>query len=118
MAFSTQQKQDIIYYLGWPGKSLLIDSTHYNSILASRLTNLIVEIEGQATALVTRIKAIDAVLIVSINRASTSEIQDIKINPYERETLRKERSKIIRELSDLLDIDVSKSSTNMVNLVS
>ncbi len=110
MAFTTQQMQDIIYYLGWPGKTILQASTHYNSVVYSRLINLIPEIELQAAALIKRIKDIDSVLVQSIARASTLEVQDLKINPYERESLRKERRKIIAELSDLLDIDIMKSS--------
>lgn len=118
MAFTTQQKQDIVYYLGWPGKTILIDSTHYNSVIAARLINLIPEIEAQATALVDRIKGIDKVLIVSINRASTLEVGDIKINQREREELRAERKKILGELSDLLDIDIMKASNVSIPMVS
>jgi len=118
MAFTVQQQQDIIYYLGWPGKTILINSTHYNSVIASRLINLIPAIEAQANALVDRIKGIDKVLIASINRASTLEVQDIKLNPRERETLRAERKKIIGELSDLLDIDIMKSSNVSVSMIS
>jgi hypothetical protein len=118
MAFTTQQMQDIIYYLGWPGKTILPDSTHYNSVIYSRLVSLIPEIESQATALVTRIKDIDKVLIASIARASTLEVGDIKINQREREELRAERKKVLVELSDLLDIDVMKSSNTSISMVS
>lgn len=119
MSLSTQQMQDIIYYLGWPGKTILADSTHYNSVIYSRLINLIPEIEAQANSLVSRIKEIDEVLRCSINRASTLEVQDIKLNPEERLILRRERTKIIGELSDLLDIDIMKSGGgSMVGLVS
>lgn len=108
MALSTQQQQDIVYYLGWPGKTLLQGSTHYNSVVASRLINLIPEIENQANALVCRIKKIDEVLQASICRMSTLEVQDIKLDPAESAKLRRERRIILSELSDLLDIDVIK----------
>lgn len=119
MAFTTQQKQDIVYYLGWPGKTILVDSTHYNSVVASRLINLIPEIEAQATSLVDRIKAIDKILSTGLLcRASTLEVGDIKINPEERHILRSERKKVIGELSDLLDIDVMKSGGTNISMVS
>lgn len=110
MAFSTQQQQDIIFLLGWPGKTLLVDSTHYNSVIASRLVNLIPEIESQAVGLVVRIQHIDRILNQALNRMSTLEITDIKLDPNEAARLRRERRTIINELADLLDIDVMKSS--------
>lgn len=118
MAFTTQEQQDIIYYLGWPGKTILIDSTHYNSVIASRLVNLIPEIENQSRALIVRIKNIDVILVKSLNRASTVKIQDIELNPEERHILRAERKKVIWELSDLLDIDVMKSSGSSISMIS
>lgn len=119
MAFNTQQKQDIIYYLGWPGKTLLLNSTHYNSVIASRLDNLIPEIESQANTLVARIKEIDQILRTgSVNRASTLELQDIKLSDREMPRLRSERRTIIGELSDLLDVDVNKSGGTSISVVS
>jgi hypothetical protein len=109
MAFTSQQMQDIIYYLGWPGKTILSGSTHYNSVIYSRLINLNADIENQALVLVERIKEIDGVLRKSIHRASTMKLQDIELNPEERLILRRERTKILGELSDLLDIDIQKS---------
>lgn len=116
--FSDQQMYDIIYYLGWPGKTILAGSTHYNSVVFSRLINLNTPIVNQANALVVRIKAIDTILIASMVRASTLELEDIKLNPEERLLLRKERMKIIGELSDLLDIDIQKSGGSNIAMVS
>lgn len=109
MALTLQQQQDIVYYLGWPGKTIIQGSTHYNSVIASRLINLNDVIEAQAIALVTRIVNIDTILVKYTSRALVLEIQDIKLNPAEAARLRTERRKIIGELSDLLDIDVNKS---------
>jgi hypothetical protein len=108
---TTQQQQDVLFYLGWPGKTNVVGSTHYNSVIASRLINLIPEIVGQVTNWLNRIQTIDGILAnQSIYRASTLEIGDIKLNEAEMVVLRKERRRIIGELSDVLDIDVIKSS--------
>lgn len=109
MALTLQQQQDIIYLLGWPGKTLIQASTHYNSVIASRLINLNTPIENQATKLVARIQKIDTILECALTRMSTLEMQDIKLDPNEAARLRRERRTLIGELSDLLDIDVMKT---------
>lgn len=118
MALSLQQQQDIIYYLGWPGKTLLVASTHYNSVIASRVVSLIPEIESRAIKLLTRIENIDRILEQALSRMSTLEVTDIKLDPNEAARLRRERRIIINELSDLLDIEVMKSSGSNISVVS
>ena len=108
MALTDQQKFDIVYFLGWPGKTLIIASTHYNSIVASRLINLNPQIEAQVKGLLARIAAIQKQLDEARCRLAASQVNDIKMNSMEMEQLRKEYLKWIRELSDLLDIKIEK----------
>lgn len=118
MALSSQQKYDIIYLLGYPGKTLIEASTHFNSIINSRLLNLVPEIEAQANKLVGRIKKIDEILECALTRMSTLELQDIKLNPEETTRLRRERKIILGELSDVLDIPIDKSGGVNIETVS
>jgi hypothetical protein len=116
MAFTLQQQHDIIYLLGWPGKTLIEASTHYNSVIWSRLQNLNAPIEAQAGKLVKRVQAIDEILQCALARLSTLELDGIKLNPEEISRLRRERKAILTELSDLLDIEVMKSNSSMISV--
>lgn len=118
MALTSTQQQQIIKFLGWTGKTLIPDSTHYNSYIATRLTNLNADIEAQAIEMLGWLLKIDQKLLEALDRMSTRKVGDIEINERERELLRKERWARIRELSDLLDIVVVKQSAGGFNVVS
>ena len=38
MAFTDTQKSKILFYLGWSGTTLSLESTHYNSVVDDRIT--------------------------------------------------------------------------------
>lgn len=117
MALSDKQKHEVVYYLGWPGKTLITTSTHYNSIVASRLDNLNSYIENQVKGLLARLAAIQAQLDEARCRLSASEVGDIKLNAEELAMLRKEYMRWLKELSDLLDIKIEKSGvSNMIGI--
>jgi hypothetical protein len=118
MALTDKQRFDVVYYLGWPGKTLIPESTHYNSIVASRLVNLNQYIEAQTVGLLVRIAKIQSQLDVARVRTSAMSVGDIKMNNMELEQLRMEYMKWIKELSDLLDIKVEKrGSSRNIGLV-
>lgn len=100
------------------GKTLIPDSTHYNSYIFNRLQNLNSDIEAQTGLLLARLLEIDTVLRQSIYRMSTREVGDVKINSEERVLLRKEKMTLCRELSDLLDIVIVKQAMGGVSVVS
>jgi hypothetical protein len=104
MALSDSQKFDVIRLLGWPGKTLVEGSTQYSNVIAGRLTGLHAEIENDVAKLLKRVKGLDEKLDKALGRASAIEIDGIKLNPDEMNLLRGERSKVVRELSELLDI--------------
>ncbi len=106
MALSSSQQSDIIYFLGWPGSTLIANTTGYNKIVVNRLTNTNATMETQAIALVTRLKAIDTTLTAAISRTLAKKVGDIEVNTDEMPMLRMEKKKVIRELSNLLDIEV------------
>lgn len=112
MALSDLQKHEIIRYLGWSGKTLIQDSTHYNSIVNSRLDNLNTIIEGQVTGILARLAKIEEQLTSALCRLTAEKVGDIVTNPKEISMLRKEFLRWIKELSDLLDIKIVRSGIN------
>lgn len=106
MALSDSQKHDVIRLLGYPGKTLVESSTHYNTTITGRLINLNTEIEADVAALLKRVQGLDAKLDKALGRASATKVGDIELNPREMELLRGERQKVLRELSALLDIPI------------
>jgi hypothetical protein len=118
MALTATQQQQVIKFLGWTGKTLIPESTHYNSYIFDRLQNLNPDIEAQSIEILGWLLAIDAKLFAALDRMSAREVGDIKINERESDLLRKERWRRIRELSDLLDIVVVKQSGGSINVVS
>ena len=109
MALSTTEKTKILKYLGWALKTIDATSTHYNSIVNSRLINLSNEALVLIRGLLKQIESIDEAMQAALCRFSTSQVGDIKINNAEMEMLKKEYMKRIRELSDMLDIDIERT---------
>ena len=117
MAFSSRQQHEIVRLLGWPGKTLLSSSTHYNNTVVSRLTNLNADIESEVTALLAKIAKIDAALESALCRLQAKKVDTIETNPDEIPMLKRERMRLLRELSDLLDIQIIKTGGGQVSVV-
>ena len=103
----------MVRLLGWPGKILLTGSTHYNNIIAARLINLDSYIESEVHVLVERVGKLDEKLDDALCRVSTKRVDDIELNTDEMPILRAERRRIIRELSELLDIPMMNGNGMM-----
>lgn len=117
MALTDSQKHKVIYYLGWSGLTLVVGSTQYNTIVNNRLTDLNSHIELIVLGILERLESLDAKLAAAACRLSASEVQDIVLNPDEIRMLRSERKRLIRELSDHLDIPIEKSGGVNVGVV-
>jgi hypothetical protein len=117
MALTDQQKHRVVFLLGWSGLTLKTGSTQYNSVVNDRLTDLNTEIERIVIGLLERLEALDLKLDAASCRLSASEIQDIVLNPEEIRMLNKERKRLIRELSDHLDIPIEKSGGVNIGVV-
>jgi hypothetical protein len=123
MAFTSAQKIKLVTILGWPAKVLDNTSTSYNSTIYARINGIDSDMEELVTEFIDRIIELDEKLATSINRAGVKSIDDIEFfgdagGSSEFPTLRKERSRIIRELASFLDVAVGSgaSSSNMVNI--
>lgn len=116
MALSSQQKADILFHLGWPIKTLDSTSTDYNKIIVDRLANISAEGEVITLRLLNRINKMDTALEDAICRLSAKRVGDIETNEYELESLRKEKLKLLRELSDLLDIPLDRQGSGGIKV--
>ena len=121
MALSDKQKHRVVFYLGWSGLTLVDGSTQFNSVVNDRLgvpaKPLNADIEKIVREILDKLEEIDAQLKQARCRLSAKQVDGIKLNEREIEMLKKERWRCIRELSDHLDIPVTKSSSNMMSIV-
>lgn len=117
MALTADQKHKVIFYLGWSGLTIVTGSTQYNSVVNNRLTEITAEIEAIVLGVLARLDSLDSRLDAAACRLSASEVDGIVLNPDEVRMLRSERKRLIRELSDLLDIPIEKSGGSNVGVV-
>lgn len=114
MALSDSDKFKVIYELGWPGKTLVTNSTHYNRSVADRLTNLTTDIEDQVTSLLEKLDAVKLKYDASSSRMLVKKVGDIELNPDEHMLIGREYRRLKKELSRLLDIpDLAGSGTTI-----
>lgn len=118
MALTTTQKQKVVFYLCWSGKSIIEGSTDYNSQVASALDNLNSDIEAQVTDLLAQLAAIDTKMANSGNKFGVKAIGDIEFfDNSGLDQLKGERARLGRLLSSLLGIPYRcRGSSGMVGV--
>ena len=105
MALSDDDKYRVIFALCHNGKILIPTSTHYNSIVADRLENLNTQIETQVLSLLTSIESLKTALTTGYGKDNVKRIGDIELDTtMSRSSKTKELSRLLDELSKLLDI--------------
>ena len=119
MALSDSRKMKIVTLLGWPGKTLVQSSTHYNSLVNDRLENLTPEIESLVKGMLTKIDDIDTKLNSSLGKAGLRRVGDIEFygDGQSFSDLKTERKRLLKELSDITDIAYVKSGGVNVGVV-
>jgi|SRR5210317_2017028 hypothetical protein len=111
MALSTEQKHDVVFYLGYAGSVLLPDSTNYNSIINDRLNETNQIIEDQVDSLLTQISDSREKLLALQGQGKLKQVGDIVFNTDNNErTLKMDYNRLLKELSSLLDIPLRKKS--------
>ena len=106
MALSDSQKASVIFYLGWPGKTIILGAVDYNSGVNSALINLSPWVESQVLALLDRLNAVDEKLDSAACRLAAKKVDEIELNPDEIKMLKSERTRLCKLLGRLLDIKV------------
>jgi hypothetical protein len=109
MALSDKDKHKVVYYLGWTGTTLIAGNVHYNSVVNDRLIDLNTYIESLTKGLLERLDMIEESLTQARCRLAAASVDNITMNEREIEHLKKEKRRLIRELSDHLDIPIMKS---------
>ena len=119
MALSDDQKQDIVFYLGYPGTVLIPTSTSYSKIVADRLDNLNSRIESQVASLLTQIADMRSKFTASTGRMLVKKVGDIELNcDNEFMLLNQEYYRLLRDLAALLDLALqTKGSGVNVGLI-
>ena len=119
MALSDSEKADVIFFLGWPGLTIVADSTHFNSVVNDRLnvTDTNAEISRIASGILIRLTKCDTQLDSAKCRLAASKVDNLTLNEEEIAKIKNERRRFVRELSDHLDIPIMKSSSNQVSIV-
>lgn len=118
MALSADQKAKAIFYLGWSGLTLVSGSTQFNSVVNDRLNDADDggPIESKSRELLERLEGYDECLEEAKCRLSASKVDNITLNKDEIRQILKERKRVVRELSDHLDIPIMKSSSMMASV--
>ena len=119
MALTSKQKHKVIYYLGWAGLTIVDGSSQYNKVVVDRLGSLLnLDIENLIKGILERLEMLDKSLDEAICRLTASKVDSVEMNPKEIEMLKRERMRLIRELSDHLDIPIMKSSMQNMAVIS
>ncbi len=118
MSLSSETKHQILFFLGYPGKILIEDSTHFNRIVSNRLENLNIYIENQIEDLLAKIVVNRQNLVNTQVKGNVKSIGDIHLDTTRsRSMVDKEYKRCLKELSCLLDIDiVCKSNGSSINV--
>ncbi len=105
MALAEEDKYRIIFALCHEGKILVVGSTSYSKILADRMENLNEFIEERAISLVDSIETMKSKLESGSLKDNVKRIDDIELDTkMSRPLKQKELSRLLSELSQLLDI--------------
>lgn len=106
MALSNLDKVKIVTDLGYPGKTVYEGSILYTNWIDDRLTNLEGEIETCVRGLMKRLKDMDEKLQKAVCRAGIAKVDNITFKSKDEElrALRAERRRILKEMSQILDI--------------
>lgn len=117
MALSDKDKHRVIFYLGWSGLTIVTGSSQYNSVVNDRLGVVNVQIESLTKGILSRLEMLDTKLEAAACRLAASKVDGIELNEDEIYKLRSERKRLIRELSDHLDIPIEKSGGVNIGVV-
>lgn len=116
MAFSDTEKVKIVTDLGWPGLTVVPDSIYYSNWVNDRLNTVTLPIERCVRDLMGRLEKMDEKLEKAVCRAGVEKVDGITFNKDEIRILRKERNKIICEMSMILDIPMQACGGGMGNV--
>lgn len=113
MALTAQEKAEIVYQLGWSVLTIVPGSTDYSNTVVDRLTNTTPEMEVIIRRLLSRVSQIDLRLDGASLRLSAKIIDDITLRDDELSQLRKEKMSVLKELSDMIGIAITRTGSSI-----
>lgn len=118
MALSQTQKYTVLRYLGWPLRTIDSTSLSYSKIISDRLTYFPSDAEDLLTAQLDRVEEIDGQLNKMVKRSNVKSVDDIEFFEDGTYDLRRERSKVIKDIAVMLDMALGPgySGSCMVNV--
>lgn len=120
MAFTESEKYRIIRYLGWPANTLVPTSLSYSKIVSDRLLNVADPAIEEVREMLDRIKALDASRTAAVDSSGVKAIDDIQFfgkgDGTKLEELLQERKRLIKELSQILDLVSYDGGSSMGNV--
>ena len=111
MALTAKQKHDVLFRLGWSGKTLDVGSTSFSKIIADRLENLSIPMQSTVVGLLKRLDAIQEQMDEARCRMTTETVDGIKLNKDEASMLKKEFMRYLKELSAETIISIARRSS-------
>lgn len=104
MALTQTEKYDCLRYCGHPIRTIDSTSMSYSKIIADRLTTFPSDAETILREMLGRVETIDEQLESMVSRSNLKKFEDIEFFENGSSELRRDRSKVIREIACLLDI--------------
>ncbi len=116
MALSLEIKNEILFLLGYPAKTIIDGSNLYNSIVADRLTDLDTFTEDRVESMLKDINAVRTNLTALKDQGKLKQVGDIVFNTENNDrTVKSEYKRLLKELARYLDIPL-RGSSNMVSV--
>ena len=116
MALSLEQKNEILFLLCYPAKTIIVGSNLYNSVIADRLEDLDSATQDRVEALLSEINDVRTKLTGLQDQGKLRRVGDIEFNVDSNDrTVKSEYRRLLKELSCYLDIPM-RGKSNMVSV--
>lgn len=116
MALDSEQKHKILFHLGYPAKTIIADSTHFNSVVNSRLNNLNSDVEDLVAALLADLDTVRTRMFDGQKTIKAKRVDDIEVNTDWIRDLKTEYRRLARDLAELLDLPLQKGGGAIVGV--
>lgn len=105
MAFSLEQKNEIVFLLGYPAKTVIEGSNLYNSFIDDRLSDVDTFTQDRVESLLGEISGVRTKLTELQSQGKLRRVGDIEFNVDSNDrTVKSEYRRLIKELGCYLDI--------------
>ena len=117
MALALETKNEILFLLGYPAKTIIESSNLYNSIIADRLSDLDTFTEDRIESMLKDINAVRVNMTALKDQGKLKQVGDIVFNTDTNDrTVKSEYKRLLKELSRYLDISLKGIGSSMVNV--